>query len=108
MIVVGDGLATGSTMRAAVAAIRRQGPHRLVLAVPVASPTACEALEPEVDDMVCLWAPESFSAVGQGYEDFRDDRRGGPRRTDAGCLIRARDAAAGQGVHARAAGTARP
>ncbi|MDP5182404.1 phosphoribosyltransferase family protein [Blastococcus sp. BMG 814] len=70
VIVVDDGLATGSTMRAAVAAIRRQGPGRLVLAVPVASPTACRTLEPEVDDMLCLWAPDSFSAVGQGYESF--------------------------------------
>ncbi|TFV59562.1 phosphoribosyltransferase [Geodermatophilus sp. DF01-2] len=71
VVVVDDGLATGSTMRAAVAAVRRQGPGRLAVAVPVASPRACDRLAAEVDDVVCLWAPDSFSAVGQGYEDFR-------------------------------------
>jgi putative phosphoribosyl transferase len=71
VVVVDDGLATGSTMRAAVAAVRRQEPARLTVAAPVASPTACERFAAEVDDVVCLWAPESFSAVGQGYEDFR-------------------------------------
>jgi putative phosphoribosyl transferase len=71
VILVDDGLATGSTMRAAVEAARRQGPDRLTVAVPVASPTACEQFTTEVDDVVCLWAPTSFSAVGQGYQDFR-------------------------------------
>jgi putative phosphoribosyl transferase len=71
VIVVDDGLATGSTMRAAVAAVRRQGPDRLIVAVPVASPRACEEFAAAVDDVVCLWAPESFSAVGEGYADFR-------------------------------------
>jgi putative phosphoribosyl transferase len=71
VIVVDDGLATGSTMRAAVAAVRRQGPSRLTVAVPVASPRGCAEFEAAGDDVVCLWAPESFSAVGEGYEDFR-------------------------------------
>ncbi|MDK3256854.1 phosphoribosyltransferase [Blastococcus capsensis] len=71
VILVDDGLATGSTMRAAVAAVRRQQPARLTIAVPVASPQACARFTTEVDDVVCLWAPETFSAVGQGYEDFR-------------------------------------
>ncbi|MGY1625357.1 phosphoribosyltransferase [Geodermatophilus sp. SYSU D00965] len=71
VVVVDDGLATGSTMRAAVAAVRRQGPARLTIAVPVASPFACERIAAEVDDVVSLWAPASFAAVGQGYDDFR-------------------------------------
>ncbi|WP_199589431.1 phosphoribosyltransferase [Blastococcus sp. TF02A-26] len=71
VVVVDDGLATGSTMRAAVAAVRRQQPARLTVAVPVGSPRVCTAFQDEVDDVVCLWAPDSFSAVGQGYEDFR-------------------------------------
>ncbi|MGY1839449.1 MULTISPECIES: phosphoribosyltransferase [unclassified Modestobacter] len=71
VIVVDDGLATGSTMRAALNAVRRQTPRRLTVAVPVASPRVCGQLATEVDEVVCLWAPESFSAVGQGYLDFR-------------------------------------
>lgn len=70
VIVVDDGLATGSTMRAAIAAVRRQRPGRLTVAVPVASSTTCHQLEDEVDDVVCLWTPNPFSAVGEGYEDF--------------------------------------
>jgi putative phosphoribosyl transferase len=71
VVVADDGLATGPTMRAAVAAVRRQEPARLTVAVPVASPTACDAFAAEVDDVVCLWAPADFSAVGQGYQDLR-------------------------------------
>ncbi|MCZ2839344.1 phosphoribosyltransferase [Modestobacter sp. VKM Ac-2985] len=71
VLVVDDGLATGSTMRAALTAVRRQGPSRLTVAVPVASPQVCGQLASEVDEVVCLWAPEAFSAVGQGYRDFR-------------------------------------
>lgn len=70
VILVDDGLATGSTMRAAIAAVRRQRPQRLTVAVPVASPRACAEAAAEVDDVVCLWAPETFSAVGQGYREF--------------------------------------
>ena len=71
VIVVDDGLATGSTMRAAVAAVRRQQPARLVVAVPVAPQETCEELAEEVDDVVCAWTPEPFLAVAQGYIDFR-------------------------------------
>ena len=70
VIVVDDGLATGSTMRAAVAALRRQAPARLVVAVPVAAPQTCEALRAEVDELVCLGTPEPFHAVGTWYDDF--------------------------------------
>lgn len=70
VILVDDGLATGSTMRAAVAALKAQGPERLVVAVPVAAPETCEAMRREVDEVVCALAPEPFFAVGQWYEDF--------------------------------------
>jgi predicted phosphoribosyltransferase len=70
VILVDDGLATGSTMRAAVAALRRQGPARIVVAVPVAAVATCEELGQEVDDIVCAVTPEPFQAVGLWYEDF--------------------------------------
>ncbi|HET7321138.1 MAG TPA: phosphoribosyltransferase [Longimicrobiaceae bacterium] len=70
VILVDDGLATGSTMRAAVAALRAEYPERLVVAVPVAAPETCEALGREVDDIVCAITPEPFHAVGLWYEDF--------------------------------------
>ena len=70
VILVDDGLATGSTMRAAVAALRRQGPSRIVVAVPVGSSSTCAEIAAEVDDVVCAETPEPFQAVGQGYEDF--------------------------------------
>jgi putative phosphoribosyl transferase len=70
VVLVDDGLATGSTMRAAVAAVRRQSPLRIIVAVPVGSPSACAALAEEVDAVVCLAAPDNFRAVGQGYRDF--------------------------------------
>jgi predicted phosphoribosyltransferase len=70
VVLVDDGLATGSTMRAAVAAVRRQDPFRIVVAVPVGSPATCAAMAEEVDDLVCLSAPQNFRAVGQAYADF--------------------------------------
>ena len=70
VILIDDGLATGSTMRAAVAALKSQHPERLVVAVPVAAPETCEALRQEVDDVVCALAPEPFFAVGNWYQDF--------------------------------------
>lgn len=70
VILVDDGLATGATMRAAIAALRRQQPARLVVAVPVASRETCDALRPEVDEVVCAMTPEPFHAVGLWYEDF--------------------------------------
>lgn len=71
VIVVDDGIATGSTMLAALRAIRRREPAKLVLAVPVAPPAALAELRVEVDEIVCLLTPEDFGAVGSFYEDFR-------------------------------------
>src|SRR4051794_3329934 len=70
VVVVDDGLATGATMRAAVAAVRRSRPAHVVVAVPVGSPQTCADLAATVDQVLCLWSPQSFSAVGQGYGDF--------------------------------------
>ena len=69
-IVVDDGIATGTTMRAALRALRRRQPARLVLAVPVAPHDTVEALRPEVDDLVCLAEPDPFHAIGLHYADF--------------------------------------
>jgi predicted phosphoribosyltransferase len=70
VVLVDDGLATGATMQAAVVAVRRQHPRRIVVAVPIGSPRACASLRPDVDEVVCLAAPSGFRAVGQGYADF--------------------------------------
>jgi predicted phosphoribosyltransferase len=70
VILVDDGLATGSTMRAAAAALRRQRPARVIVAIPVSSPETCEELRAEVDDVVCAATPRPFQGVGQWYEDF--------------------------------------
>ncbi len=70
-IVVDDGVATGATTRAALRAVRRRGPRRLILAVPVAPPETLARLREEADEVVCLHAPEWFAAVGQFYDDFR-------------------------------------
>ncbi|SME90031.1 putative phosphoribosyl transferase [Tistlia consotensis] len=69
-IVIDDGLATGATARAALKALRRQGPAKLVLAVPVAPPDTLAALAAEVDEVVCLETSASFFAIGQFYDDF--------------------------------------
>lgn len=70
VIVVDDGLATGATMRAAVRALRKALPRRLIAAAPVASPEACHALRGEVDEVVCPLEVPDFGAVGRFYEDF--------------------------------------
>jgi predicted phosphoribosyltransferase len=70
VILVDDGLATGSTMRAAVHAVRAQGPERIVVAVPVAAAQTCAQLRGEVDEIVCAYTPEPFHAVGLWYDDF--------------------------------------
>jgi putative phosphoribosyl transferase len=70
VILVDDGLATGSTMRAAAAAIQAQHPERLVIAVPVAPQETCESLRHVADDVVCATVPEPFFAVGNWYDDF--------------------------------------
>jgi len=70
VIIVDDGLATGSTMRAAVRAVRRMNPRAIIVAVPVAAPSTCDEFRAEVDDIVCMLTPEPFTAVGLWYEDF--------------------------------------
>jgi putative phosphoribosyl transferase len=70
VILVDDGLATGASMHAAVAALRAQGPARIVVAVPVGAPSTCEDLHQLADEVVCAEMPEPFSAVGQWYDDF--------------------------------------
>jgi putative phosphoribosyl transferase len=71
VIIVDDGLATGATMRAAVRSVRQRGPKRIIVAIPVGAPESCEALRPEVDELVCLYKPEAFWAVGFYYRHFR-------------------------------------
>lgn len=70
IILVDDGLATGSTMRAAVAALRKQHPAHIVVAVPVAAPVVRDEFKAEVDEIVCASTPEPFFGVGYWYEDF--------------------------------------
>jgi len=70
VILIDDGLATGSTMRAAVAALRLEGPARIVVAVPTAPIETCTELRHLVDEVVCLVTPDPFYAVGLWYEDF--------------------------------------
>ena len=70
VILVDDGLATGSTMRAAVAAARRLGPARVVVAVPTAPASTCQRLGEEADEVVCATTPRPFRAVGYSYRSF--------------------------------------
>jgi putative phosphoribosyl transferase len=70
VIVVDDGLATGSTMRAAVAALRKMQPKSITVAVPVAAPQTCDEFRHEGIDIVCLRTPDPFEAVGLWYDDF--------------------------------------
>jgi putative phosphoribosyl transferase len=69
-ILVDDGLATGSTMRAAVQAVRQHRPARVIVAVPVGAPSTCDEFADITDEIVCARTPEPFLAVGQWYEDF--------------------------------------
>ena len=70
VVVVDDGLATGASMRTAVRALRRQQPRRIIVAVPVAAASACEEMAADADEVVCLYTPVQFHAVGEWYEDF--------------------------------------
>jgi putative phosphoribosyl transferase len=70
VILVDDGVATGATMRAAIAALRQAKPSRLVVAVPVAPPDTVEVLRGEADEVVCLATPEPFMAIGCWYVAF--------------------------------------
>lgn len=70
VVLVDDGLATGASMRAAVAAVRLANPHRVVVAVPVAPPETCAAMSGIADETVCLETPADFWSVGTFYEEF--------------------------------------
>jgi putative phosphoribosyl transferase len=70
VILVDDGLATGSSMRAAVAALHQKNPRRIVVAVPIAALATCREFEAEVEEIVCYETPEPFYSVGLWYEDF--------------------------------------
>lgn len=70
VILIDDGLATGSTMRAAIAALKRQQPTRVIVAVPVGAPETCAELRQEADQVICAFIPNQFVAVGMWYEDF--------------------------------------
>jgi putative phosphoribosyl transferase len=70
VILVDDGIATSSTLRAAIAALQRQNPRRIVVAAPVAPPSVCDALRNVVDDVVCLSMPEPLQSIGMWYQDF--------------------------------------
>jgi len=70
VILVDDGLATGSSMRAAIAALRKQNPAKIVVGVPVAAPSTCNEFRSEVDEIICAVTPEPFHGVGIWYEDF--------------------------------------
>ena len=89
VILVDDGLATGSTMRAAVAAARRLGPARVVVAVPTAPASTCQQLGEEADEVICATTPRPFRAVGYSYRSF-------PQTSDqeVGALLRSAWAAA--------------
>lgn len=70
VILVDDGLATGATMRAAIAALRHRHPARILVAVPVAAHSVCDQLSHQADQVVCLWTPVDLDSVGQWYDDF--------------------------------------
>lgn len=70
VLLVDDGLATGASMRAAIAALRHLQPAHLVAAVPVGAPETCEALRTLVDEMICAVTPHQLGAIGYWYEDF--------------------------------------
>jgi len=70
VILVDDGLATGSSMRVAVLALKRKRPAKVVVAVPLAAPATCAEFESEVDQIICAATPEPFRSVGQWYGDF--------------------------------------
>jgi len=70
VILIDDGLATGASIRAAIAALHQRGPKRIVVGVAIAAPETCAEVGREVDDIVCAATPESFQAVGLWYRDF--------------------------------------
>jgi len=95
IILVDDGLATGSTMRAAAVALRQQNPARIVIAVPVSAPQTCDEYRMGVDEIVCASTPEPFRGVGQWYRDFSqttdDEVRELLEKAQAGYAVEAED-----------------
>jgi predicted phosphoribosyltransferase len=73
-ILIDDGLATGSSMRAAIQALRLLSPLKIIVAVPVGCFEICEQLQKDVDEVICARTPEPFQAVGQWYADFSQTR----------------------------------
>ena len=71
VIIVDDGIATGQTLLATVELVKHQEPAKIIIAVPVAPPSAVKRFQPLVDELICPIAPEGFYAVGQFYEDFK-------------------------------------
>jgi putative phosphoribosyl transferase len=109
VILVDDGVATGTTVRAAIKAIRRAGPARLVLAVPVAPREAAQSLRPLVDEWICLRQPALFHAVGAHYGRFNqvdDDEVLSALRLEPTCVERAEADRAVRTVSAALAGLA--
>ena len=94
VLLVDDGLATGSTMRAAVLAVRARNPDRTVVAVPVAAEHTCAELRADVDEIVCVQTPDPFDAVGLWYDDFAPT-------SDEEVRALLEDAAAERGARAR-------
>jgi putative phosphoribosyl transferase len=70
ILLIDDGIATGSTMRAAIAILKAQHPARIVIAVPVAPPETCQAMLKEVDEVVCVFQPDPLYSIGLWYENF--------------------------------------
>ena len=70
LIIVDDGIATGASIRAAIAALKRRSPQRLILAIPVAPADTIQVLRRQVDDVVCLETPDPFYAIGMHFDDF--------------------------------------
>ncbi len=70
IIIIDDGLATGATMRAAIASLRQAGAAKIIAAVPVGAASTCGKVEQDADELVCLYTPEPFYGVGQWYSDF--------------------------------------
>jgi putative phosphoribosyl transferase len=85
VVLIDDGLATGSTMRAAIAVMRQQDPAEVVVAVPVGDASSCQSLVGLADRVVCAEMPEQFSALGYWYEDFRATSDDEVRRLLAVC-----------------------
>jgi predicted phosphoribosyltransferase len=97
VILVDDGLATGASMKAAIAAVKQSNPAEIIVAIPVAPPDTCDEIAQTVDYVVCLATPEPFYGVGQWYRDFSPTEDDEVRRflADAAIQYSRRSAAAG-------------